>query len=396
MTVPVEGGAPRDAPAVRSEYARLECERRFVLTRVPPDAHSAVEITDGYLDGTGLRLRTTRARDGAVARKLAHKVRPVADDPTVVEHTSLHLSEAEHTVLATLPATELRKTRFHLDRGDLRWAVDLFHGPLEGLVLAEASFREEDAMRGLVAPDWVGQEVSRDERYSGGALARTAVEEAPGLLPPDAGPKLDWSAWHDPYDDPGSPLSRRLEAVRAAVREALDRSPPGPVRVVSLCAGRGLDVLPVVALHPRRDDVVARLVELDAANAAAAVAIVEEEALERIEVVEGDAAEMAAYEGVLPAEVVLVCGIFGNVVDDDVRHTVMSLPMFCARGATVLWTRHRGEPDITPRIRGWFAEAGFEEVSFESPAGVLGVGAHRWPAEAAPFEAGRRLFTFVR
>lgn len=378
-----------------SKYARVECERRFLLSQVPPEAHSGVEITDRYVEGTRLRLRQVRPRTGEVVWKLGQKVQRDAGDPRVVEHTTMYLAEDEQARLGGLRAHELAKTRFRLARDGIGWAVDVFHGPLEGLVLAEASFADEDAMATFVAPDWVGEEVSGDVRYSGGALAAASPEAARALVPTEAG-RQDWAAWHDPYEDPESPLSQRLEVVRARVREALDDAPPGPVCVVSMCAGRGLDLIPMVADHPRRGDVSARLVELDPANVAGARAMVEELGLDAVEVVEADAAELGTYEGMVPAQVVLACGIFGNVVDDDVRHTVMSLPTLCAEGATVLWTRHRAEPDLTPRIRRWFAEAGFEELSFESPMDFFGVGAHRWPHEPAPFDARRRLFTFVR
>src|SRR5262245_14676378 len=98
----------------------------------------------------------------------------------------------------------------------------------------------------------------------------------------------DWVAWHDDYDQPGSSLSRRLEAVRGWVEVALDR---GARQVVSLCAGQGRDLLPVLAGHPRRGSVRALLVELDERNAAAARAIAPEGA----EVVCGDAALTESY-----------------------------------------------------------------------------------------------------
>src|SRR6266511_1793903 len=60
------------------------------------------------------------------------------------------------------------------------------------------------------------------------------------------------------------------------------------------------------------------------------------------------------------------CGVFGNIPDDDVHRTIDALPQFCARDATVIWTRHRGPPDLTPTIRGWFAGTGFVELGFES------------------------------
>ena len=72
----------------------------------------------------------------------------------------------------------------------------------------------------------------------------------------------DWLAWHRPYDEAGSPLQLRLAAVQAHIRRALGARPPGAIRVVSICAGQGRDLLEVLVDHPRRADVTAHLVEL--------------------------------------------------------------------------------------------------------------------------------------
>lgn len=206
----------------------------------------------------------------------------------------------------------------------------------------------------------------------------------------------DWQAWHEPYDVPGSYLSRRLSCVQARLREAIEACGPGPIRILSLCAGQGRDVLGVLAGHPRVEDISARLVELDDASVARARLEAAEHDLRGVEVVPGDASTTDAAVGAVPADVVLLCGIFGNVSDDDVRHTVASAPMLCAPGATVLWTRHRGEPDLTPAIRRWFTEAGFAEVGFDAPDDALfGVGAHRLVVDPIPLVTGLRVFTFT-
>jgi hypothetical protein len=54
------------------------------------------------------------------------------------------------------------------------------------------------------------------------------------------------------------------------------------------------------------------------------------------------------------------------------------MPSFCAPGGTVIWTRHRRPPDLTPAVREWFAQAGFTEESYVAPEPyVLSVGSHR-------------------
>jgi hypothetical protein len=147
----------------------------------------------------------------------------------------------------------------------------------------------------------------------------------------------DWWDWHRPYDEPGSPLAERLRVVQNLVRDALDTAAPGPVRAISICAGQGRDLLDV-----------------------------------------------------------LVCGVFGNVTDTDVHRTITLLPRLCALGATVIWTRHRKAPDLTPRIRAWFAAAGFEELAFVAPDDrFFSVGAQRLVVQPPALGPTADLFTFV-
>ena len=105
----------------------------------------------------------------------------------------------------------------------------------------------------------------------------------------------DWVAWHAAYDDPSSSLSTRLRLVRGHLSRALDRAPAGPVRLVSLCAGQGLDVLGVLPEHPRGPDVSAVLVEFDPHNAALARQGAARAGLSQVEVREADAGRVGNY-----------------------------------------------------------------------------------------------------
>ena len=87
---------------------------------------------------------------------------------------------------------------------------------------------------------------------------------------------------------------------------------------------------------------------------------------------------MPLVRGDVPADLVLVCGVFGNISREDISRTIQALPGFCRMGSEVIWTRHRRPPDATPSIRAEFAAAGFTEVAFEAPDDyVLAVGRHR-------------------
>jgi hypothetical protein len=204
-----------------------------------------------------------------------------------------------------------------------------------------------------------------------------------------------WSNWHRAYEDPASSLSRRLAVVQRRFGEAVSAAPAGPVTVISMCAGQGRDVIGVLSDHPRRDDVRARLVELDPVLAADARAAARASGLSDVEVVQGDASTTSAYEGLVPADVIMACGVFGNITPDDIRTTVLALPQLAAPGAVAIWTRHTRPPDLTPSIRAWFAEAGFAEVAFDTEDGrSFSVGVARLVADPLPFRPGQTLFEF--
>ncbi len=206
---------------------------------------------------------------------------------------------------------------------------------------------------------------------------------------------LDWRDWHNAYDEPGSSLARRLTAVRTQIRTALARCGPGPIRAVSLCAGQGRDLLGVLADHPRRHDVRAVLVELDPDNADLARTAAARLGLGQVRVVTGDAGLADHYVGAAPADLVLVCGVFGNISDADIERTIDACRQLCQRGGTVIWTRHRGAPDRAPLICRWFEQRGFVRLWLSDPDVGYGVGAHRFHDTPTPLRAGERWFDFV-
>lgn len=190
-------------------------------------------------------------------------------------------------------------------------------------------------------------------------------------------------------------MARRLLVVQQRIRAVLDGGPKGPLRVVSLCAGQGRDLLGVLADHPRRDDVHARLVELDARNTAVAKSMARAAGLTGVEVVTADASCTDHYVDMTPADLVLMCGVFGNITDDDIRRTIGFCTQLCAAGGMVVWTRHRDDPDWVPAVCEWFEEVGFERQWVSDPDAEFGVGVHRFAGQPRPLVAGERMFTFV-
>ena len=154
----------------------------------------------------------------------------------------------------------------------------------------------------------------------------------------------DWADWHEAYRDPDSPLSGRLAVVQRLIAEALDRT-CGDVQVISVCAGAGKDLLGVLAgrddgrgctrcwWRPSHGSSSGPRPRARAAGATHVAAVV------------GDAALTDAYADVAPADLVLVCGVFGNIADEDVERTIGALPQLCREGGN----RHLDAPPRASR-----------------------------------------------
>ena len=149
-------------------YARVEREHRWVLSGRPPEAVRSAAIHDRYIDGTTLRLRRVE-REGVVVFKIGQKVRDAPFDPEVVRLTSMYLSASEYDVFAALPAATIDKTRWVIE--GQRFAIDEFHGDLQGLVLAEVELHPDESA--IAPPPLAVHDVTHDDRFSGGTLART-------------------------------------------------------------------------------------------------------------------------------------------------------------------------------------------------------------------------------
>ncbi|MFJ9726373.1 class I SAM-dependent methyltransferase [Streptomyces sp. NPDC101209] len=206
---------------------------------------------------------------------------------------------------------------------------------------------------------------------------------------------MDWHTWHDTYDRADSPLVQRLATVQDRIRAALDDAPHGPVTVISVCAGQGHDLIGALTGHPRRGDVRARLVELDERNVAAARHAADAAGLHGIEVVAGDASSTDHYLDLAPADLVLLCGVLGNLTDTDVERVLDHCTRLCRTGGTVVWTRNRKAPDLVPQVCAWLEQRGFERLWVSEPDLVQAVGAHRYGGVPGELTGGQRMFSFV-
>ncbi|TNB49617.1 CYTH domain-containing protein [Martelella lutilitoris] len=149
-----------------------EIERKFLVDGDgwKDGAEKGVRLRQAYLLGApdrSARVRLfddTRARitlkfgSGAMSRDEFEYDVPLDDALDMIDHALGHVID---------------KTRYRVPAGDFVWEVDVYHGDLADLVVAEVELPSETATPHL--PDWLGREVTGDRRYTNQALAETGV-----------------------------------------------------------------------------------------------------------------------------------------------------------------------------------------------------------------------------
>jgi adenylate cyclase len=146
-----------------------EIERKFLVRKLPGDLtrYPNNEISQGYLvsldDGTQVRLRKSGERFSLTFKRGTGNVR---------EEREVELTAKQFDAL--WPATagkRLVKTRYEIPLGDRVLEIDVYHDRHEGLVVAEVEFDDEESGKNFQAPDWLGDDVTGDPRYSNQLLA---------------------------------------------------------------------------------------------------------------------------------------------------------------------------------------------------------------------------------
>ncbi|TGD58496.1 CYTH domain-containing protein [Flavobacterium humi] len=141
----------------------IEIERKFLVSSDAFITLAAAKnrIVQGYLNSDP--ERTVRIRIKGEKGFLTIKGKGNASGTTRLEwETEIALAEAEK-LLALCEKGVIDKTRYEIPFGLHTYEVDVFFGDNQGLVMAEIELHSETET--FEKPNWLGQEVTGDNRY---------------------------------------------------------------------------------------------------------------------------------------------------------------------------------------------------------------------------------------
>ncbi|MDH8701223.1 adenylate cyclase [Dysgonomonadaceae bacterium PH5-43] len=142
--------------------SNIEIERKFLVEGdFMPFVEKTERIVQAYL--TTQPERTVRVRIKGEKAFLTIKGETNANGFSRLEFEyPIPIADAEAMIKIAQPVV-IQKERNYISVGKHTYEVDVFHGVHEGLVIAELELESED--EDFERPEWLGTEVTGDERY---------------------------------------------------------------------------------------------------------------------------------------------------------------------------------------------------------------------------------------
>lgn len=148
-----------------------EIERKFLVRDDGWRDHvsETISIRQAYIASMEDRSVRVRLADEAIATLTVKIGRSLSRDEF---EYSIPVADARE-LMATAVGVLIVKTRHKVPYRGFVWEIDIFEGLYQGLRIAEVEMRREDDDPAL--PDWLGDEVTGQNRYSNQSLAMRFV-----------------------------------------------------------------------------------------------------------------------------------------------------------------------------------------------------------------------------
>lgn len=139
-----------------------EIERKFLLKNSSWKelADEGTQYTQGYLVGS--KHASVRVR--IQGKRAFLNIKSATIDITRQEFEyEIPLNEATEMLETLCEKPLIDKVRYLIKNENHVWEIDVFSGDNDGLIVAEIELKDKD--ENFTKPDWLGDEVSDDERY---------------------------------------------------------------------------------------------------------------------------------------------------------------------------------------------------------------------------------------
>ena len=139
----------------------IEIERKFLVKEKPFSiAKRSLKINQGYIINE--KSKVIRVREKGDDYFLTIKGNNIGISRLEYDFP-ISKEDAKELIFHFCKTTLIEKTRHYIEHKGHTWEIDEFHGKNNGLIVAEIELESEDEK--FEIPDWVGEEVTQDDRY---------------------------------------------------------------------------------------------------------------------------------------------------------------------------------------------------------------------------------------
>ena len=139
----------------------IEIERKFLVKEKPFSiAKRSLKINQGYIINE--KSKVIRVREKGDDYFLTIKGNNIGISRLEYDFP-ISKEDAKELIFHFCKTSLIEKTRHYIEHKGHTWEVDEFHGKNNGLIVAEIELESEDEK--FEIPDWVGEEVTQDDRY---------------------------------------------------------------------------------------------------------------------------------------------------------------------------------------------------------------------------------------
>ncbi len=168
-----KGGTPQEG--FEKQPQPKEIERKFLIKSLPQnlEQYPHENIVQGYLaiteDGTELRLRQKKGRYFQTVKSGRGKTRFELEVEITKEQFNL--------LWKATKGKRIEKTRYKIPHEKGTIELDVYHGDLDGLLMAEVEFSSEADSNKFIPPKWLGEEITNDPSYKNQNLVLYGIPE---------------------------------------------------------------------------------------------------------------------------------------------------------------------------------------------------------------------------
>lgn len=149
----------------------IELERTYLLKTIPKDLTKSnfKEIIDIYIPKNSnhpvLRIRKNGNKYEMTKKQPVH-----GKDSSKQEEQTIILSSEEFESLNNIDGKKVHKIRYNYEYNNKVLEVDVFQEELQGLILVDVEFENEEDMASFEMPDFCLIEVTQEKTFAGGMI----------------------------------------------------------------------------------------------------------------------------------------------------------------------------------------------------------------------------------